>query len=45
MIIGFSIAKTGHYKTQTVAGLALIIVGMGLMTLLTGHSKKGEWIG
>ncbi|GAA5954646.1 hypothetical protein JCM3765_003841 [Sporobolomyces pararoseus] len=45
MIVGFSIAKTGHYKTQTVLGLTLIIVGMGLMTLLTGHSKKGEWIG
>ncbi|GAA5882906.1 hypothetical protein JCM16303_006639 [Sporobolomyces ruberrimus] len=45
MLVGFSIAKTGHYKVQTVVGLALVSVGMGLMTLLTGHSKKAEWIG
>ncbi|GAA6063797.1 hypothetical protein JCM10212_005960 [Sporobolomyces blumeae] len=45
MLTGFSVAKTGHYKTQTVIGLALVMVGMGLMTLLTGHSSKGEWVG
>lgn len=45
MLVGFSIAKTGHYKLQTVIGLGFILVGMGLMTLLTGHSKKAAWVG
>ncbi|GAA5933733.1 MDR family MFS transporter [Sporobolomyces koalae] len=45
IVVGASIAKTGHYKYQTVGGLALMMIGMGLMTLLTGHSRKAEWIG
>ncbi|GAA6026165.1 hypothetical protein JCM11491_006596 [Sporobolomyces phaffii] len=45
LFVGFTINKFSHYKYQTVAGLALVLVGMGLMTLLTGHSSKGEWIG
>jgi hypothetical protein len=45
LLVGFSINKFAHYKYQTVAGLALILVGLGLMTLLTGHSRKAEWIG
>ncbi|KAL9087327.1 MAG: hypothetical protein Q9159_003673 [Coniocarpon cinnabarinum] len=42
---GFIISKTGYYTPWLIGGLALIIVGSGLLTTFKVSTNTGEWVG
>ncbi|EAW15014.1 uncharacterized protein ACLA_004280 [Aspergillus clavatus NRRL 1] len=42
---GTLLSKFGRYRPLQHAGLALMIIGFGLLTLLDANSNTGEWVG
>lgn len=41
---GLVVAVTGRYKPTLLAGFGLISIGVGLLTILTAHSSKAQWV-
>ncbi|KAG8990543.1 hypothetical protein FRB90_001730 [Tulasnella sp. 427] len=45
IVAGISVRLTGWYKPQSTLAWALVIVGVGLLTLLDRESSKAKWVG
>ncbi|KAK3998218.1 major facilitator superfamily domain-containing protein [Cladorrhinum sp. PSN332] len=45
IIGGTALSKLGRYRPLQHAGLALMVVGFGLLTLLDADSNTGRWVG
>jgi len=45
VLVGLWISKSGKYRIQNYIGWALIVLGTGLMSLITSGSPLGAWVG